>query len=391
MDFIVGYKDEDMQLEADPRIEKLCEICQVHIRLYKCPRCYLFTCSLECCKQHKVEKQCSGRRDRVEYIPVSNFDDNHLRNDYHFLEDILQSKLRGKRALASCGSGSCGDATASSTINKKQKHSNEICNLQHQGLPKNMKKLISAAAARHITLVTMPQGMSKRRINTTRYVEKADLILWRLHFVFILDCNFELNGLLKPEDGSRDTEKKFIVQNSLLRLAVTDISEDVTIKSVINSFHNSDPANALLRHAVSSIRKANQLHVCMQKLPTLGGTPKFVMLNIEDTIKVVLTNSTVIEYPTIIVGSSQHTNKIPMFIRENNDALCTVGIGNTIVSVTTLPDLVMSDDTASAYIDSVEDEGYEGKGEDEIEFLDALKELEGKDVAALRDMLLNHG
>lgn len=33
----------------------LCMVCESVQRQYKCPRCDYFTCSLKCCKQHKLE------------------------------------------------------------------------------------------------------------------------------------------------------------------------------------------------------------------------------------------------------------------------------------------------------------------------------------------------
>ena len=56
------------------------------------------------------------------------------------------------------------------------------------------------AAARNIRLVVMPQGMSKRTLNTTQYRPKTDLILWRVHVVFIINNNFTSAMLLKPEN-----------------------------------------------------------------------------------------------------------------------------------------------------------------------------------------------
>ncbi|RYH17776.1 hypothetical protein EON65_28195 [archaeon] len=35
--------------------QPLCEICKITERKYKCPRCEMSTCSLECCRQHKTQ------------------------------------------------------------------------------------------------------------------------------------------------------------------------------------------------------------------------------------------------------------------------------------------------------------------------------------------------
>lgn len=47
---------------------------------------------------------CTGIRDRTEYVSSRNFKESHLKSDYHFLEDVLQTKDRAKRTLAqNCG------------------------------------------------------------------------------------------------------------------------------------------------------------------------------------------------------------------------------------------------------------------------------------------------
>ena len=48
-------------------------------------------------------KRWIGKRNRVEYVGINNFNDRNLQNDYHFLEDVLQEKARGKRSLQICG------------------------------------------------------------------------------------------------------------------------------------------------------------------------------------------------------------------------------------------------------------------------------------------------
>ncbi len=88
MDFLAAYGDGDGDGDGDiynddesqVLVEKKCEICEKNQRLYKCPRCSIFSCSLECCRRHKVERSCSGIRDKSEFVPVSKFSDRQLRN-----------------------------------------------------------------------------------------------------------------------------------------------------------------------------------------------------------------------------------------------------------------------------------------------------------------------
>lgn len=118
---------------------KLCMVCEESPMQYKCPRCDYLTCSLKCCKQHKIEvrnslnglllltesslwlgtdnllfdalslhhtlqTQCTGKRDRAAFVSVKDFKEKNLRSDFHFLEDILQTKDSALRTLSlNCG------------------------------------------------------------------------------------------------------------------------------------------------------------------------------------------------------------------------------------------------------------------------------------------------
>lgn len=80
-----------------------CMICQVNTKQYKCPACFMLTCSLTCCSRHKQANNCNGKRNTVDFIKIKEYNDMNLRNDYHFLEDVLQTKQRGKRLMSDVG------------------------------------------------------------------------------------------------------------------------------------------------------------------------------------------------------------------------------------------------------------------------------------------------
>ena len=63
-------------------------------------------------------------------------------------------------------------------------------------------KLSLQAMSRNIRLIVMPQGMSKRALNSTQYRPKTDLILWRLHIVFIINNTYTPCMILKPENSN---------------------------------------------------------------------------------------------------------------------------------------------------------------------------------------------
>ena len=84
-------KSNDQQPTDVPR----CSVCCSQKPRYKCPAClmrvsfqkwdlrwlqmyYFQTCSLECVKQHKIEMNCSGKRDATEKVQKKNMGDRML-------------------------------------------------------------------------------------------------------------------------------------------------------------------------------------------------------------------------------------------------------------------------------------------------------------------------
>ena len=79
---------------------------------------------------------------------------------------------------------------------------------------------ILKATARNIRLVVMPQGMSRRALNSSQYRPKSDLILWRLHIVFIINNSYLPSMILKPENSNIQNNNfgEFDLSSSLMSL-----------------------------------------------------------------------------------------------------------------------------------------------------------------------------
>ncbi|CAM9961810.1 unnamed protein product, partial [Discosporangium mesarthrocarpum] len=84
---------------VDELVVKKCEVCKAQDRKYCCPRCQRLTCSLSCCLLHKKQEGCDGKRNRTEYVSMSDFTDTHLRSDFNFLEDALRRVEVGRREM----------------------------------------------------------------------------------------------------------------------------------------------------------------------------------------------------------------------------------------------------------------------------------------------------
>lgn len=70
---------------SSAKVRRFCEICtrcQSHstrtFQQYKCPRCFLRSCSLGCSKSHKESAQCSGQRSTTHFIPKEALGPNEL-------------------------------------------------------------------------------------------------------------------------------------------------------------------------------------------------------------------------------------------------------------------------------------------------------------------------
>jgi len=74
-----------------------CQICKKSPSLYRCPRCFIRTCSLQCCTFHKTSQKCNGQRDKLAYVPLYKYNEQHLKSDYYFLEHVLNCTEGSKR------------------------------------------------------------------------------------------------------------------------------------------------------------------------------------------------------------------------------------------------------------------------------------------------------
>lgn len=69
-----------------------------------------------------VQFGCTGKRNRTSYVSCSEFKEENLRSDFHFLEDVLQSKDNAKRTLLQ----DCGGYTAENNNKKSRKNKGMI-------------------------------------------------------------------------------------------------------------------------------------------------------------------------------------------------------------------------------------------------------------------------
>lgn len=215
MEFLSGYSSNEDTEEPDNVV--YCGMCKVKRASYKCPRCSLVSCSLTCCKNHKMAMNCSGQRDRTEYTSVSQFTESHLRDDYHFLEDVMQTK---QRAIRTFGVDTDKDK------NNPKKSTTQISHTQ------STKKLLRACESRSINVIILSHGMSKRMINTSYFQTNTNTIFWRLHIVFIIGSNYNISDLFQL-NVVNDKNDNFRVKGCLVEVAHSTVKESVSIEAIL--------------------------------------------------------------------------------------------------------------------------------------------------------------
>lgn len=151
-------KESSLKKKSSSQRTSTCEECRQVESVYFCPRCQIRTCSLKCVRAHKERTQCSGKRNRSEFLPVCRMTDNTLRNDYFFLEDVLNQ-----------------------TSNKKLKTET----LNNVSTNKNRRRLASQAQQRGVTLQLMPSIMERSKKNSSFYSAQKDLITWRVQTIMV--------------------------------------------------------------------------------------------------------------------------------------------------------------------------------------------------------------
>lgn len=242
MDFLTGYESdhEDGHEEVDDSLIR-CMICHLNPKVYKCPRCSILTCSLACCLSHKKSMECTGQRDRTEYVPVKEFRESNLRSDYHFLEDVLQTKRRAKLLF---------HKEKSSRINKNLKDPASSDLISHtktyisQHVPA-VKKIIKAALARNINLLILSPGMTKRKVNTTYYQQNVDICFWRIHVVFVTTFGFDIPDLFRV-DPLDDRSDHFTIKGSLMEVCFSTVKETIRVSELLDEIFEPKPVSMFI-------------------------------------------------------------------------------------------------------------------------------------------------
>lgn len=239
-------------------LERKCTQCGKPSR-YCCPKCSARSCSLPCVKQHKRNEECDGIRDKTAYIPLSDFSDLDLLSDYRFLEEssrVAENAYRNKSKLGIFSQRSC--------------------------LPGNVHQLQVRAGQKGVHLKILPKCFTKRRENTSQYHFKEKCIYWHILWDFV-----------QAETKVHDER----------------IPEKETLGRCLGRNLNPDTCEPELLSKLQFYQAAGLRDICV--LMAIEGKPaqdaSYHQLDLSATIEDNLKGKTIIEYPTFLVVSKEHS------------------------------------------------------------------------------------
>lgn len=254
-------------MDRDSPAAKVCQECKItnKFSIYQCPRCNIRTCSLECVKSHKQRTQCTGKRNRSAYLPLSKMTDSTLRSDYFFLEEVLDRM------------------PSSSSKNEKNKRAKTDAS----NLTKKYRRLLQQCERRDIQLQVMPAMMERHKHNNSWYCSARDMITWKVEIIVVQKENEKSKNICFQMSENED-DIMSCIQNQCQKQGMVS-NDDKT----------------------SNIGHCNY-RLLLKKLPASAKSPQFFPLNENDTMKEFLKNKTVIEYPTIYCVETTLLHNFPL-------------------------------------------------------------------------------
>lgn len=234
-----------------------CEECGKNPWKYKCPGCGLRSCGLLCVKAHKDRTQCTGKRNRAQFVPISQFDDNWLVSDYNFLEEALRMNEAAKRSRAPLG--------------------------DLRRFPSRPRKAFQNQARNRSTkLLFLPKGMSKNETNRSYYNK------WRKCIYWTVEWQFHSTDVIFVDHG---------------------VDEHVSLQSILEKHLTIGPGNPVSRHKLRHFCKESteNLKLFIKIEYTKGAKKLYYELNITEPLRSQLAGKTIIEYPVIHVVLPAHS------------------------------------------------------------------------------------
>jgi hypothetical protein len=147
-----------------PALTTLCPICYTNPPKYRCPRCSMRTCSMECSKAHKIRASCSGLRDPAKYVSRKDMRASTIDMDYNFLQNIRKTREEGYGEIEKVGRGKAR--------NKRQPRKES-----------DKRRAMREARSKGLIMEELPSWMERSKQNQTKWDNRSKTILWTVEWI----------------------------------------------------------------------------------------------------------------------------------------------------------------------------------------------------------------
>ncbi|QPG75028.1 hypothetical protein FOA43_002368 [Brettanomyces nanus] len=196
--------EEDKKVQNKPN----CSVCHDNVSKYQCPACGARTCSLNCFKRHKKQKECSGKSDvtlnKTKYLPKQHMDSNNIQRDYNFLMKMDRKLELGKEEAS----------TNKIIIASKKRHRQN--NRYHGGSNKrrpppdshSFDDLRNIITRRGVRIRQLPPGMSRNTNNKSGFDKQKGRYMWTLEWILVNEKFEEIDKIIgyKNDEDSKICE-----------------------------------------------------------------------------------------------------------------------------------------------------------------------------------------
>ncbi|XP_056089254.1 box C/D snoRNA protein 1 [Rhinichthys klamathensis goyatoka] len=244
-----------------------CDVCETEEAKYRCPSCKKHTCSLACVKQHKMVSGCCGVRDKTTFVPLAEFDEINLLNDYRFLEDTARLSQQSNRDAVLLGS---------------RRH------------PKEGMWMIRRARAAKVTLKFLPKIFSKHRENRTVFRRAEGRFHWHLKIHF-------------PQSNAVYSER---------------FPDDKRLDQILNEYIHPSESDPVKRQKLQLYVHSphEDIRVFLKAEQKLHNSLRFLELDLKKSLQENLMHKTIVEYPEVFVVLKRHSQEFLAHTPERSSA-----------------------------------------------------------------------
>ncbi|KAL5046340.1 hypothetical protein BDW71DRAFT_65247 [Aspergillus fruticulosus] len=191
--------------DEDSLLTNLCAICHIQPPKYRCPRCSTRTCSLPCTRRHKLWSQCSGVRDPAAYLRRAELaTESAFDRDFNFITSIERGLERANRDAENRGVAVDGRQGVrepgivgldedelgqddAGNVRKRKRAGPEAGNRNGNGFERGLAKgeagFLKRAAEARVRVIKAPRGMSRAKMNGSRWHPKQKCLQWTIEWV----------------------------------------------------------------------------------------------------------------------------------------------------------------------------------------------------------------